>query len=81
MFHVFIVDRPGCKFEFVQSSPLSFVRLGPSMDPAMALNTPNMAKAGPRPNEGGPLCPQSPMIPFLLHKMQQYSQYIKGHVG
>ena len=37
-------------------------------------------KAGPRPNEGWPLCLQSPLIPFLLHRMQKYSQYIKGHV-
>ena len=33
-------------------------------------------KAGPRPNGGWPLCPQSPLIPFLLHRMQKYSQYI-----
>ena len=37
-------------------------------------------KAGPRPNEGGALCPQSPLIPFLLNRKQNYSQYIKGHV-
>ena len=35
---------------------------------------------GFRPKEGGPLYPQSPLIPFLLHRMQKYSQYIKGHV-
>ena len=38
-------------------------------------------KTGPRPNEGGPLCPQSPLIPFLLHRMHKYIQYIMDHVG
>ena len=45
-----------------------------------AMEGPLKPKASPKPNEGGPLCPQSPMIPFLLHRMQNYSQYIKGHV-
>ena len=34
-----------------------------------------------RPYGGQPVCPQSPLISFLLHRMQKYSQYIVGHVG
>ena len=61
----------------------------PSMDPAMTLQYAWhgplyvgyifafhwRTKPGFRPNEGGPLCPQSPLIPFLLHRMQKYSQH------
>ena len=37
-------------------------------------------KAETRTKEDGPLYPQSPLIPFLLHRMQKYSKYINDHV-
>ena len=73
----------------IQRSTLigSRTRLGPSMDPAMALQYTyhdplyiGYIFAFYAANEGGPLCPQSPLIQFSLHRMQKYSQYIKGHV-
>ena len=34
-----------------------------------------------RPYGGQPVCSQSPLLQYSLHRMQKYSQYIRGHVG
>ena len=38
-------------------------------------------KAGLGPNEGHPLCPQNHLIPFLLYRMQNLSQYMEFLFG